>query len=168
MAQTNSNSKPKPRRVRGTGTYVGDEFSFTPYEQGIPAQLNVKTCKGGKTYQTCGEKKPLKVAYLTCPADTADPWSEYISQLEHLGIKPQKPFKLPDRLRVVNEDGLECWVNQSKGVLTFTGTVDLNTMGRNWQAEALRLMQLLVRRMPGSEKFNKVLCNIIKKGGRQK
>ena len=65
MAQT-TDSKPKPRKVRGTGTYVGDEFTFTPYEQGEPTQRNVKTTKGGKVYETCSEKKPMKVAYLTC------------------------------------------------------------------------------------------------------
>lgn len=34
MTQIDNNSKPKPRKVRGTGTYVGDEFKFTPYEPG--------------------------------------------------------------------------------------------------------------------------------------
>ena len=63
MTQT-TNTKPKPRKVRGTGTYVGDEFTFTPYEQGEPTQRNVKTTKGGKVYETCSEKKPMKVAYL--------------------------------------------------------------------------------------------------------
>ena len=29
MAQTDNNSKPKPRKVRGTGTYVGDEEANT-------------------------------------------------------------------------------------------------------------------------------------------
>jgi len=163
MTQTNNNSKPKPRRVRGTGTYVGDEFKFTPYEQGEPAQRNVKTTKGGKVYETSSEKKPLKVAYLTCAADTADPWNEYTSQLKKLGVKPLKPVKMPDRLRVVNEDGLECWVNQSKGELTFTGTIDITKYGRNWQAETLRLVQLVVRRLPASERFNK-LVNSLKSG----
>ena len=65
MTQSTNNIKPKPRRVRGTGTYMGDEFTFTPYEQGEPAQRNVKTCKGGKVYETSSEKAPLKVAYLT-------------------------------------------------------------------------------------------------------
>ena len=86
MTQT-TNTKPKPRKVRGTGTYVGDEFTFTPYEQGEPAQRNVKTTKGGKVYETCSEKKPMKVAYLTCAADAADPWSEYTSQLKKLGAR---------------------------------------------------------------------------------
>ena len=48
MTQT-TNTKPKPRKVRGTGTYMGDEFTFTPYEQGEPTQRNVKTTKGAIT-----------------------------------------------------------------------------------------------------------------------
>jgi hypothetical protein len=164
MAQTDNNSKPKPRKVRGTGTYVGDEFTFTPYEQGEPAQRNVKTTKGGKVYETSSEKRPMKVAYLTCAADAADPWSEYTSQLKKLGVKPQKPQQQPDSLRVVAENGLECWLDETKNEMTFTGTIDLSRHGRDWQAETLRLVQLVVRRLPASDRFNK-LVNSLKKGG---
>lgn len=163
MTQT-TNTKPKPRKVRGTGTYVGDEFTFTPYEQGEPAQRNVKTTKGGKVYETCSEKKPMKVAYLTCAADAADPWSEYTSQLKKLGVKPQKPKQQPDCLRVVKENGLECWLDEEKNEMTFTGTIDLLRHSRDWQAEVLRQVQLVVRRLPASDKFNKVI-NLIKIGG---
>lgn len=163
MTQT-TNTKPKPRKVRGTGTYVGDEFTFTPYEQGEPAQRNVKTTKGGKVYETCSEKKPMKVAYLTCAADAADPWSEYTSQLKKLGVKPQKPKQQPDCLRVVKENGLECWLDEEKNEMTFTGTIDLLRHSRDWQAEVLRQVQLVVRRLPASDKFNKVI-NLIKNGG---
>lgn len=164
MTQT-TNTKPKPRKVRGTGTYVGDEFTFTPYEQGEPAQRNVKTTKGGKVYETCSEKKPMKVAYLTCAADAADPWSEYTSQLKKLGVKPQKPKQQPDCLRVVKENGLECWLDEEKNEMTFTGTIDLLRHSRDWQAEVLRQVQLVVRRLPASDKFNRVISNIIKQGG---
>lgn len=160
MAQTDNNSKPKPRKVRGTGTYVGDEFTFTPYEQGEPTQRNVKTTKGGKVYETSSEKKPMKVAYLTCAADAADPWSEYTSQLKRLGVKPQKPIELPTEQRVVCESGLECWLDEKNGVMTFTGVVDLEKNSRNWQAETLRLVQLVVRRLPASERFNKIINNL--------
>ncbi len=163
MTQT-TNTKPKPRKVRGTGTYIGDEFTFTPYEQGEPTQRNVKTTKGGKVYETCSEKKPMKVAYLTCAADAADPWSEYTSQLKKLGVKPQKPVALPDSLRVVKEQGLECWLDEEKNEMTFTGTIDLSKHSRDWQAEVLRQVQLVVRRLPASERFNKVI-NTIKNGG---
>ena len=164
MTQT-TNTKPKPRRVRGTGTYMGDEFTFTPYEQGEPTQRNVKTTKGGKVYETCSEKKPMKVAYLTCAADTADPWSEYTSQLKKLGVKPQKPQQLPDSLRVVKEQDLECWLDEEKGEVTFTGTVNLGKHSRDWAAEVLRQVQLVVRRLPANERFNKLVSNIKNNGG---
>ena len=163
----NTNNKPKPRTVRGTGTYVGDEFKFKPYEQGESTQRNVKTTKGGKVYETCSEKKPMKVAYLTCAADSADPWSEYTSQLKKLGVKPQKPQQLPDNLRVVKEQDLECWLDEEKNKMTFTGTIDLSKHPRDWQAEVLRQVQLVVRRLPASERFNKVI-NLIKNGGTKK
>ena len=164
MTQT-TNTKPKPRRVRGTGTYIGDEFTFTPYEQGEPTQRNVKTTKGGKVYETCSEKKPMKVAYLTCAADTADPWSEYTSQLKKLGVKPQKPQQQPDTLRVVAEQGLECWLDEEKNEMTFTGKIDLSKHSRDWQAEVLRQVQLVVRRLPANERFNKLVSNIKNNGG---
>ena len=163
MTQT-ANTKPKPRKVRGTGTYLGDEFTFTPYEQGEPAQRNVKTTKGGKVYETCSEKKPMKVAYLTCAADSADPWNEYTSQLKKLGIKPQKPQQQPDTLRVVKEQGLECWLDETKEEMTFTGVINLGKHSRDWQAETLRLVQLVVRRLPANQQFNRVI-NSIKNGG---
>ena len=163
MTQT-ANTKPKPRKVRGTGTYLGDEFTFTPYEQGEPAQRNVKTTKGGKVYETCSEKKPMKVAYLTCAADSADPWNEYTSQLKKLGIKPQKPQQQPDTLRVVNESGLQCWLDETKEEMTFTGVINLGKHSRDWQAETLRLVQLVVRRLPANQQFNRVI-NSIKNGG---
>ena len=159
-----TNTKPKPRKVRGTGTYLGDEFTFTPYEQGEPAQRNVKTTKGGKVYETCSEKKPMKVAYLTCAADSADPWNEYTSQLKKLGIKPQKPQQQPDTLRVVNESGLQCWLDETKEEMTFTGVINLGKHSRDWQAETLRLVQLVVRRLPANQQFNRVI-NSIKNGG---
>ena len=48
--------------------------------------------------------------------------------------------------------------------MTFTGTIDLSRHPRDWQAEVLRQVQLVVRRLPASEHFNKVINNI-KKGG---
>ena len=162
MTKATENTKPKPRRVRGTGTYVGDEFTFTPYEQGEPAQLNVKSCKGGKTYETSSEKSPLKVAHLTCPANATDPWSEYTSQLERLGIKPTKPQQLPERQRLMNEGGMEVFLNQKQAVLTYQGSIDL-TQSRNWQSEVMRQLQLIVRTLPADEKFKKVI-NKVKKG----
>lgn len=161
----NSNNQPKPRKVRGTGIYQGNGFTFKPSEEGQSSQRNVKTCKGAKTFETTSEKKPLKVAHLTCPADAADPYAEYIAQLERLGIKPKKPVVMPDKQRVVSEKGLECWLDESKGELTFTGTISLTENCRNWQAETLRLVQLVVRRLPGNERFN-ILINKLRKGNK--
>jgi hypothetical protein len=67
-------------------------------------------------------------------------------------------------MRMVAEDGLQCWLDTEKGKMTFTGTVDLSRHCRDWQAEVLRLVQLVVRRLPANEKFNKVVNNI-KNGG---
>ena len=106
----------------------------------------------------------MKVAYLTCAADAADPWNEYTSQLKKLGIKPLKPQQQPDSLRVVAEGGLQCWLDEQKGVVTFTGSIDLGKHSRDWQAEVLRQVQLVVRRLPASERFNKLVSNI-KNGG---
>ena len=163
---TNNQSKPKPRKLRGWATYEGDEFAFRPCEPGEPTQLNVKTCKGGKTYETTSEKKPQRVAHLSCPADAADPWQEYTSQLRKLGIKPQSPAKQPETTRVVQEDGLQCWLDEKAQELTVQSTLSLQTHFRNWQVELLRQVQLVVRRLPASENFNKVINNL-KKGGKK-
>ena len=158
MTQT-TNTQPKPRKVRGTGTYMGDEFTFTPYEQGEPAQRNVKTTKGGKVYETSSEKKPMKVAYLTCPANTVDTWSEYVGQLERLGIKPLHPQELPEKQRVVSEGGMEVYLQSKDCKLVYQGEIDL-TKTLNWQSELMRQLQLIVRTLPASERFNKVIRNV--------
>lgn len=162
----NNQTKPKPRKLRGWATYEGDEFAFRPCTEGEPTQLNVKTCKGGKTYETTSEKKPQRVAHLSCPADAADPWQEYTSQLKKLGIKPQSPTKQPETTRVVQEDGLQCWLDEKAQELTVQSTLSLQAHFRNWQAELLRQVQLVVRRLPASENFNKVINNL-KKGGKK-
>lgn len=161
---TQNQTKPKPRKLRGWATYEGDEFAFRPCEEGEPTQLNVKTCQGGKTFTTTSAKRPLQVAHLSCPADAADPWHEYTSQLLKLGIKPQKPTQQPESLRVVAEGDLQCWLNAKKAELTVTSKLDLNTHFRNWQAELLRQVQLVVRRLPASDKFNQTITKI-RKGG---
>ena len=163
---TTNQTKPKPRKMRGVGTYEGDDFTFRPCEPGEPTQLNVKTCRGGKTYETKSEKKPQRVAHLSCPADAADPWQEYNAQLKKLGIKPQSPAKQPETTRVVQEDGLQCWLDEKAQELTVQSTLSLQAHFRNWQAELLRQVQLVVRRLPASENFNKVINNL-KKGGKK-
>ena len=159
MARNNS-TKPQPRKLRGWATYEGDEFAFRPCEEGEPTQLNVKTCKGGKTYETTSLKKPLQVAHLSCPADAADPWHEYTSLLRKLGIKPQQPMQQPESTRVVNENGLQVWFDEKKAELTVRSTLNLNTHFRDWQSELLRQTQLIVRRLPASSQFTKVINDI--------
>lgn len=164
MAKENfKNEKPKPRKLRGWATYEGDEFTFKPTEQGEPAQLNVRTCKGGKLFTTTSEKSPLQVAHLSCPADTADLYAEYVGQLERLGIKPLTEQKLPVKQRLVSEGGVEVFLNDKEGVLTYQGSINL-MQNRNWQSELMRQLQLMVRTLPTAEKFTKCVSKI-KKGG---
>ena len=165
MTQT-TNTQPKPRKVRGTGIYLGDGFTFKPSEEGQSSQCNVKNCKGGgKTWETTGSDPSLMVS-LKCKKSSADAYAELAKQFEALtkDLRPKKPLTLPDSLRVVNEQGLQCWLDEKQGTLTFTGTVDLSTNSNNWQAEVLRQVQLVVRRLPASDKFDKVI-NLIKNGG---
>ena len=165
MTQT-TNTQPKPRKVRGTGIYSGNEFSFKPCEEGPSSQTNIKTCVGGGKRWTTTGSDPSKMITLKSKESSPDQYADFVKQFEALtrDLKPKKPVALPDTQRVVDEDGLQCWLNEAKGELTFTGTVDLSKNCRNWQAETLRLVQLVVRRLPANERFNRVL-NLIKNGG---
>jgi hypothetical protein len=161
-------NKSKKVKVRGTATLDPEtnEFGFKPFDEGPSSQANVKNCKGGgKTWETTGSDPSLMVS-LKCKKSSADAYAELAKQFEALtkDLRPKKPLTLPDSLRVVNEQGLQCWLDEKNGTLTFTGTVDLSTNSNNWQAETLRLVQLVVRRLPASDKFNKVI-NLIKNGG---
>lgn len=159
---TLNQTKPKPRKLRGVGTFEGDDFTFRPCTEGEPTQLNVRTTTGGKVFTTTSAKKPLQVAHLSCPADAADPWQEYIAQLLKLGIKPLKEQKLPEKQRLMDEGGMQVFLNATQGQLTYQGTIDLSK-GANWQSELMRQLQLIVRTLPGCEKFNKVLTSFKKK-----
>ena len=168
MTQT-SNPQPKPRKVRGTGIYLGDGLTFKPSEEGPSSQTNVKTCAGGgKRWTTIGAD-PSKMISLKSKESSADQYADFVRQFDALtrDLKPKKPVVLPDSLRVVKEQGLECWLDEEKSEITFTGTIDLSRHSRDWQAEVLRQVQLVVRRLPASERFNKVINNI-KNGGTKK
>lgn len=161
-------NKSKKVKVRGTATLDPEtnEFGFKPFDEGPSSQANVKNCKGGgKTWETTGSDPSLMVS-LKCKKSSADAYAELAKQFEALtkDLRPKKPLTLPDSLRVVNEQGLQCWLDEKQSTLTFTGTVDLSTNSNNWQAEVLRQVQLVVRRLPASDKFNKVI-NLIKNGG---
>ena len=165
MTQT-TNTKPKPRKVRGTGIYSGNEFTFKPCEEGPSSQINIKKCAGGGKRWTTTGSDPSKMITLKCKESSADQYSDFVKQFEALtkDLKPKKPVAMPVEQRVVNENDLVCWLNEEKNEMTFTGTINLARHPRDWQAETLRLVQLVVRRLPASERFNKVINNI-KNGG---
>ncbi len=158
----------KKIKVRGTGTYDPEtkKFGFEPFAEGPSTQTNVKSCQGGgKSWTTTGAD-PSKMLSLKCKASSPDAYSDLLSQFNTLTkeLKPKKPIALPDSTRVVSEGGLQCWLDAGKGVMTFTGSIDLTKHTRDWQAEVLRQVQLVVRRMPACDKFNKVINNIKKEG----
>ncbi len=162
----NKTDKIKKLKVRGTGTYDPEtnEFGFKPFEEGPSSQANVKNCKGGgKTWETTGSDPSLMVS-LKCKKSSPDAYAELSKQFNQLTkeLKPKKPVELPDNIRVVKEDGLDCWLDDNKGTITFTGNIDLNRHSRDWQAEVLRMVQLVVRRLPANENFNRFI-NTLKK-----
>ena len=113
-------------------------------------------------------KVPSRMVSLKCKASSADPYSDLVTQFNQLtrDLKPEKPVTLPDNLRVVKENGLECWLDEEKNEMTFTGRIDLSRHSRDWQAEVLRQVQLVVRRLPASDRFNKLINNIKKSGNK--
>ena len=165
MTQT-TNTQPKPRKVRGTGIYSGNEFTFKPCEEGPSSQTNVKTCAGGGKRWTTVGSDPSRMITLKVKESSSDQYAELAKQFHLLtkDMKPKQPIELPAEQRVVNEDGLQCWLNVEKGQLTYTGTFNLSKHCRDWQAEVLRQVQLIVRRLPASERFNKIISNL-KNGG---
>ena len=161
-------NKPKKIKARGTGCYdlTDNSFGFTPFNDGPSSQTNVKKCKGGgKSWETTGSD-PSRMITLKTKMSSPDQYSDVLAQFNQLtkDLKPKKPMALPQELRVVKEQGLECWLDEEKNEMTFTGTIDLSRHSRDWQAEVLRQVQLVVRRLPASERFNKVI-NHIKNGG---
>ena len=163
-----SNEKLKKVKTRGVGVYnpADNSFDFTPFNEGESSQKDVKNCLGGgKSWTTTGSD-PSRMLSLKCKASSADQYSDLVTQFNALtkDLKPKKPVTLPQDLRVVAERGLECWLDEEKQEMTFTGRIDLSRHSRDWQSEVLRLVQLVVRRLPASDKFNRLINNI-KKGG---
>lgn len=161
----------KKIKCRGVGSYDPEtkKFGFEPFNDGPSSQANVKNCKGGgKSWDTTGADPSLMITLKT-KKSSANQYADVLDQFIHLtkDLKPKEPLKMPDNLRVVSEDGLQCWLNETKGEMTFTGTINIVKHSRDWQAEVLRQVQLVVRRLPASERFNKVISNI-KNGGNKK
>ena len=162
--------KQKKIRTRGSGVFdpSDNSFEFLPFNEGPSSQTNVKSCAGGgKRWTTIGSD-PSKMLSLKVKESSADQYSDLVRQFNLLtrDLKPKKPLVPPSEQRVVSEKGLECWLNPDKQELTFTGAIDLSRHPRDWQAEVLKQVQLLVRRLPASESFNKVINNI-KNGGKK-
>lgn len=163
-------NKIKKIKARGTGSYdlSDNSFSFKAFNEAPPSQQNVQTCAGGKSWVTTGSD-PSRMISLKCKQSSPDQYSELVTQFTKLtrDLKPKKSLTPPEEQRVVNEDGLQCWLNESKAELTFSGTVNIGKHTRDWQAEVLRQVQLVVRRLPASERFNRVINNF-KNGGQKK
>jgi hypothetical protein len=105
---------------------------------------------------------------LKCKVKEADQYAELARQFHQLtrDLQPKRPIEPPAEQRVVNEQGLQCWLDEQRQEVTFTGCISLQRHPRDWQAEVLRQVQLVVRRLPASEKFNQVINNV--KKGEQK
>ncbi len=166
MKQDNNNKVQKSRRVRGTATFdpTEDTFSFKPFNEGESTQKDVKTCaSGGKRWTTTGAD-PSVMFTLKVKEASPDKYAEVLQQFQALtrDMKPKKPVAMPDNMRVVNEEGLQCWLNEKSGEVTYTGRFNLNTQRQNWQAEVLRQVQLVVRRLPANERFFSLFNKIIK------
>ena len=180
--------KARPSAIEGSASYVSrprtkpttstrgkmNEWD-NGYKEFVPAGTKdsnrqmIKQIGESSFYKNEGKKESSYSLHLNVDAASADPIGEMVELFNTLtkDMKPKKPAVLPDSLRVVNEQGLECWLDEEKNEVTFTGKIDLSRHSRDWQAEVLRQVQLVVRRLPASERFNKVI-NLIKNGGTKK
>ena len=161
---TKENHTPVKRRGVVEISPNGDVIKFRAYNEGEPTHQNVRKCQGGgQRYETTG-KEPKQVLNLQCLLNAPDAYEQLAEQFDRLtkDLKPNAQRKLPERQRVVNEGGLQCWMNQSQQKLIYTGEIDL-AASQNWQSELLRQAQLLVRRLPASDVFIKVIKSL-KKG----
>ena len=159
--------KSKKIKVRGTGTYDPEtqKFGFEPFNEAPSTQQNVKTCAGGgKRWVTTGSD-PSKMITLKSKESSADQYADFVKQFEALtkDMKPHHPLKLPDKQRVVCEEGMQVFLESKQGRLTFQGCIDLR-QSLNWQSELMRLMQIIMRHLPVNKRFTTFIGKI-KKGG---
>lgn len=159
-------TKTKKIKTRGTGVFdpADNSFGFVPFNPGESTQTNVKSCVGGGKRWTTTGADPSKMITLKSKESSADQYSDFVTQFNALtrDLKPKKPVTLPDSLRVVKENGLECWLDESKNEMSFRGTIDLTRHSRDWQAEVLRQVQIIVRTLPVNQQFTKVVNKIRK------
>ena len=153
-------------KVRGTGTFglADNSFKFAPFNEGPSTQVNVKKCAGGGKRWTTTGSDPSKILTLKTKESSADQYADLVSQFNALtkDMKPKKRVEMPKGTCEVKEAGLECYVNEQKKEMTFRGTIDLSKHVRDWQAEVLKQVQLIVRRLPASDRFNKLVNNLKK------
>lgn len=161
-----SDKKPKKIKVRGTGCFdpADNSFDFVPFNEGASTQTNVKTCAGGGKRWTTTGADPSRMITLKSKESSADQYADFLTQFNALtkDLKPKKPVPMPEQQRVVSEGGLQCWLNTETSELAFSGTIDLTKHTRDWAAEVLRQVQLMVRRLPANERFNTVIKTIKK------
>lgn len=154
--------KKGPKGIPGIGyDHENGDFEFRAYNKRQPAHQNVRKCQGGgQRYETTG-KEPKQVLNLQCLLSAPDAYEQLAEQFDRLtkDLKPNAQRKLPERQRVVNEGGLQCWMNQSQQKLIYTGEIDL-AASQNWQSELLRQAQLLVRRLPASDVFVRIIKSL--------
>ena len=158
----------KKIKVRGTGCFDPEDnsFGFTPFNEAPSTQKDVKNCAGGGKRWTTTGSDPSTMFTLKTKQSSPDQYADVLAQFNALtkDLQPKKPVQQPDTLRVVSEEGLQCWLDSEKAKLIVTTTLDLNSHFRSWQAELLRQVQLVVRRLPANGQFCKTI-NHIKKGG---
>lgn len=65
------------RKVRGTATYDGDDFTFTPQASGEAQQLNIVSDGKNKVYETAGKRNSI-VAHLVCSTSSNAPAEEMV------------------------------------------------------------------------------------------
>lgn len=138
------------------------------YKEFVPAGTKdsnrqmIKQIGESSFYKNEGKKESSYSLHLNVDAASADPIGEMVELFNALTceMNATEPLQISSSLRVVNERGLECWLDSSTNVLTFTGRIDLSNHPRDWQAEILRMVQLIVRRLPASERFNNIINNL--------
>lgn len=84
--------------LRGTGKFSlpDNSFEFIPQKKGKPVQKDVKRYGMAKAHTTTGSD-PKRVITLQCPADCADPYSEFVGQFKNV-VKEECHNELPAEL----------------------------------------------------------------------
>lgn len=105
---TAKNEKNTKHKVRGTATYDGDDFTFTPTGTGEAQQHNIVSSGKNKMYETTGKRNSI-VAHLVCDGSSTDPASEMIDSLQKMCEKMKKPFPTVNvkDIDIINYDNIK-------------------------------------------------------------